>query len=139
MNEEIELQAIVQSFIEKSLDIFKRFEHQPEKLFKYLEQWFNLSSDYLAWLGVFTNDPQLTQQTLFSYWQDAMGLLQEQLNNCLEGKIMPIGDKRFSADELVNYPFFNLLIQHYLLAREQPICRLKCTLNIYAGCIYIMI
>jgi len=31
MNEEIELQAIVQSFIEKSLDFFKRFEHQPEK------------------------------------------------------------------------------------------------------------
>jgi len=114
----IELQAIAQSVIEKSLNLFKRFEHQPEKLLKLLEQWFDFSSDYMALFAVFINNPQPIQQMLLAYWQDAMGLWQEQLNHCLEGKIMPISDKRFSADEWVHNPFFNLLSQHYLLARE---------------------
>lgn len=115
------LQEITQSVIEKSLDLFKRLEHQPEKILKFLEQWFDLSPDFWALFDVLIQNPQPLQQRLVAYWQDAIGLWQEQLNHCLAGKIMPIGDKRFAADEWATHPFFNMLCQHYLLAKEHTL------------------
>ena len=53
-----------------------------------------------------------------AYFQDAIGLWQEQLSNWIEYKAVPTNDKRFSADEWINIPFFNLLSKQYLLAKE---------------------
>lgn len=118
MNQDPELQEILQSVIEKSLNLFKRFEHEPDRLQKLIEQCIELSSDYLALSSVLFNNPEQVQQMLLAWWQDAIGLWQDQLTHCLEGTVMPLDDKRFSSEEWLNNPFFNLLGQHYLLARE---------------------
>jgi len=118
MNQDIELQDVFQSVIEKSMNLFKQFEHQPERTSKLIAQWLDLSSDYMALAGVLLNNPQPLQQMQLAWWQDAMGLWQEQLNHCLAGTIMPINDKRFSSEAWVNNPFFNMLGQQYLLAKE---------------------
>jgi len=118
MNQDVELQDVFQSVIEKSMRLLKHFEHQPERVPQWVEQWLDLSSDFLAEASVLSNNPQFVQKMQFSWWQDAMGLLQDQLTHSLQGTSMPLSDKRFSADEWVNNPFFNMLSQQYLLARE---------------------
>lgn len=118
MNKDTPLQAISQSVIEKSLNLFKNFEHQPEQLLTFFEQWFDLYSDYQAVATRVINHPEPIAQSLVAYWKDAIGLWQDQLNHCLQGTVMPINDKRFSASQWVNNSAFNLLAQHYLLAKE---------------------
>ena len=53
-----------------------------------------------------------------AYWQDAISLAQDQMTHWMDGKPMPISDRRFSSEEWVNNPFFNFMSQHYLLASE---------------------
>jgi polyhydroxyalkanoate synthase len=118
MDQATDSQLIIQSIIEKSLNLFKRFEHQPDQLLNLIGKWLELSPDYLASMAFFLKNPQYIQQMQQAYLQDTMCLWQEQLNHCMEGKGVPISDKRFTADEWVNNPFFNFLSQHYLLAKE---------------------
>ncbi len=118
MNQDVELQDVLQAVIEKSLDLLKRFEHDPDRLPHLIGQWFDLSADYLALTNVLLNHPQPVQDMQMSWMQDAFGLWEDQLNHCLQGTIKPLNDKRFSTEEWVNNPFFNLLGQQYLLAKE---------------------
>ncbi len=118
MNQDVALQDVYQSVIEKSLNLFKHFKHQPERFRKLIEQWLDLSSDWLALNTILINNPRQVQQSQRAYCQGAMDLLEKQLNHCLNGTIMPASAKLFSADEWIIYPFFNLLSQHYLLAKE---------------------
>lgn len=118
MNQDVELQDVLQAVIEKSLDLLKRFEHDPDRLPHLIGQWFDLSADYLALTNVLFNQPQPVQDMQMSWMQDAIGLWEDQLNHCLQGTIKPLNDKRFSTEEWVNNPFFNLLGQQYLLAKE---------------------
>ena len=119
MNQDTELQTISQLVIEKSITLLKHVSSQPGQCLTPFETWINVSSDYSAWFTAFISTPQQSiQQRLAAYWQDAIQLLQTQHDHCLAGSTMPILDKRFSADEWVTNPFFNLLIHHYLLARE---------------------
>lgn len=115
---DINMQDVFQLFTEKSLSFIKNFEHHPEQLLKTAEQWFDFSLDYMEFAGTLLNNPYPIQQMYTAYWQDVVGLFQEQIQYGLKGKIMPIADKRFSADEWVKNPFFNLLSQQYLLAKE---------------------
>jgi polyhydroxyalkanoate synthase len=69
-------------------------------------------------MAFFLKNPQDIQNMQHAYLQDTMCLYQEQVKHCIEGKVLPIKDKRFIADEWVNNPFFNFLSQHYLLAKE---------------------
>ena len=118
MNQTTDISLIIQSIIEKSLNLFKRIDRQSDQLLNLIEKWFELSPDYLALMDFFLQKPQYIQSMQQSYLQDTMSLWQEQLKHCMEGKVIPINDKRFSADEWVNNPFFNFLSQHYLLTKE---------------------
>ncbi len=74
--------------------------------------------DSYSILAVLCHNPEIVWQSELAYMQDATGLLQDQFNHWLEGKTPPILDKRFSSEEWINNPFFNLLCQQYLLASE---------------------
>ena len=115
---DIDLQHVIQSITEKSLNFIKNFEQHPEQLLRTVDQWFDFSMASLELAGALLNNPQPVQQMYTAYWQDVMGLLQEQFQHGLEGKIMPMSDKRFSSDEWVKNPFYSLLRQQYLLAKE---------------------
>ncbi|MDI9819205.1 MULTISPECIES: alpha/beta hydrolase [unclassified Legionella] len=118
MTTDTELSDLMHSVAMKSLQMLEGFKQQPMQLPNLLKQYIELTKDYQALLTVLFKNPEQLWQMQMAYWQDALNLAQEQFNHWLEGKPMPIQDRRFSAEEWVNNPFFNLLSQHYLLASE---------------------
>jgi polyhydroxyalkanoate synthase subunit PhaC len=118
MSHFLELQTIMQAVTEKIIDIFKNIQQQPEKLSKWMEEWLDLSADLLDLTPVLLNNSHQIQQMQLAYWQDAIGLWQAQQTHWNEGRAAPASDRRFSADEWMNNPFFNLLSKQYLLAKE---------------------
>lgn len=117
MQNDLELQELTQSIAKKSVELFTNIQQKPEVLSHYLERWFETSSDSVAFFPLLLSQPQPIQQMLFIYFQDAMALWLEQLAHWQEGKAVPAEDKRFTADEWVQHPFFNLLSKQYLLAK----------------------
>ncbi len=118
MNQDTELHDIMTSVVEKSLNLIKNFEHQPENMTKLVDQWFDFCTKSTSLAHVLSTNTPEVQKMQRAYWEDAIGLWQDQFNSCLEGKVVPINDRRFSAEEWVNNPFFNMLSQQYLLASE---------------------
>src|SRR5204862_2326041 len=74
--------------------------------------------DFQVLITVILKNPEQVWQMQIAYWQDACSLVEEQFGHWIEGKPMPISDRRFSSDEWLNNPFFNFMSQHYLLASE---------------------
>ena len=109
----------MQSVAEKSMRLLSHFKPQPaNQLPLMIEKYIDWSSDFQAlMMSMFKNNPQVVHMQM-TYWQEAMSLLQQHLNDWLKGRSKPIHDKRFSSEEWVNNPFFNLLSQQYLLASE---------------------
>lgn len=113
-----ELTDLLQDIAQKGLHLLSNFKEHPTQLPLFLEKSFEISADLQSISAVLMKNPEKLWQMIIAYWKDAIGLLQDQLNHWLEGKSMPITDKRFSSEEWVNNPFFNLLSQQYLLANE---------------------
>ncbi|MDP1602173.1 MAG: class I poly(R)-hydroxyalkanoic acid synthase [Legionella sp.] len=118
MTQDTELNELMQSVAAKSLKMLESFKTQPTQLPMLIQRYIDLTSDFQALVSSMLKNPEQVWQMQIAYWQDAMSLAQDQFNYWLEGKPMPIEDKRFSGDEWLNNPFFNLLSQHYLLASE---------------------
>ncbi|ASQ44931.1 PHA/PHB synthase family protein [Legionella clemsonensis] len=118
MTQDTELSDLMHSVAMKSLQLIDGMKKQPAQFPALIKQYIDLTTDFQALLTVMLKNPEQIWQMQLAYWQDAMSLMQEQFNHWLEGKSMPIEDRRFSSEEWVNNPFFNLLSQHYLLASE---------------------
>lgn len=118
MTQDAELHDIMQTIAAKSLNLLEGFKKQPEQMPGLIKQFMDLTSDYQALVVTLLKNPEQVWQMQIAYWQDAIGLAQDQFSHWLEGKPMPINDRRFSGEEWLNNPFFNLLSQHYLLASE---------------------
>ncbi|STX30009.1 poly-beta-hydroxybutyrate polymerase [Legionella beliardensis] len=118
MTNDTELSQLMQSVAEKSMQLIASLQNQPPRLPLWINRFIDLTSDFQALVATIFKNPEKIWQAQIAYWQDAVGLAQEQFSYWLEGKPMPIEDKRFSSDEWVNNPFFNLLSQQYLLASE---------------------
>ncbi len=125
MDDQTDVQEIIQAIIEKSLHLMQRFEKNPEQWHAYFQQWLAFSTDYFTLLKVLLDNPEPVQQTLLGYWQAAMALWQQPFTQGVTVEAMPIQDKRFSADEWIKHPFFHLLSQHYLLAKQQMMSGLE--------------
>ncbi len=118
MTHDTELHDIMQTIAAKSLNLLEGFKKQPDQMPGLIKQFMDLTSDYQALIITLLKNPEQVLQMQIAYWQDAIGLAQEQFSHWLEGKPMPISDRRFSGEEWLNNPFFNLMSQHYLLASE---------------------
>lgn len=118
MIQDNEFGELIRSVAEKSLKLLEGFKNQPAQVTALLNQYMDLTSDYQSLVMTMVNNPEQVWQMQVAYWHDAMNLAQSQFTSWLEGKPMPVNDKRFSSDEWVNNPFFNLLSQQYLLASE---------------------
>ncbi|KTD18199.1 PHA/PHB synthase family protein [Legionella jordanis] len=125
MTQDTELSDLMQSVALKSLQLIDSFKQQPAQTPALLKQFFDLTTSFQDLLTIILKNPEKLWQMQLAYLQDAMSLAQEQFKHWLEGKPMPIEDKRFNGDEWVNNPFFNLLSQHYLLASEHLNCLLE--------------
>ena len=118
MNNDTELSDIMRSIAEQSLRLLSNFKEHPSQLPTLIAKYIDLSSDFQSLQMILLKNPEQIGNMQMAYWQDAVGLLQDQLSHWLEGKSRPITDKRFRSEEWVNNPFFNLLSQQYLLASE---------------------
>lgn len=118
MNQDIESYELLQSISKKSLSLLGKLKQQPDQLIELLNTLLDFSSDYQILSSELVQHPDKICQTYGAYYKDASELLEEQLNHWTSGNVMPCKDKRFSSDEWVNNPLFNLLSQHYLLACE---------------------
>ncbi|MBA3537111.1 MAG: class I poly(R)-hydroxyalkanoic acid synthase [Tatlockia sp.] len=118
MTQDAELNQIMQSVAEKSMRIIAGYKNQPEQVSKLLKQYIALTKDFQSLVTVILRNPEEVWRMQLAYWQDALSLAQDQMNHWMEGKSMPIPDRRFSSEEWVNNPFFNFMSQHYLLASE---------------------
>jgi polyhydroxyalkanoate synthase len=108
----------MQAIAEKSLLLLNNPALQTALLAQGLEKYVDAHRDVLAYLDVLLKNPEALSKRLTAYWQDALGLLEENMQLWLQAKIKPIDDKRFRSAEWTEQPFFNLLCQHYLLASK---------------------
>lgn len=118
MTQDTELSEIMRAVAEKSMRILDGFKNQPAQLPKLIKQYMDLTNDFQALVTILLKNPEQVWQMQMAYWQDAFSLMQDQLSHWLEGKPMPVEDRRFSSEEWVNNPFFSFMSQHYLLASE---------------------
>lgn len=125
MTHDAELSHIMQVVAEKSLKLMTEFQTQPTQVLDLIKQFSEVTNDFISLMMTLLKNPEQVWQMQVAYWKDAMSLAQDQFTHWLEGKAMPIEDKRFSSEEWVNNPFFNLLSQHYLLASEHMNCLLE--------------
>jgi polyhydroxyalkanoate synthase len=109
---------LMQSVASKSLKLMNGLKNPSNQMPGIIKQYMDLVSDFQAMLLELLKNPEQVWKMQMAYWEDAIGLSQEHFTNWLEGKAMPIHDKRFSSEEWTHNPFFNLLSQHYLLAHE---------------------
>lgn len=118
MTQDMEFNELMKLIAQKSLEMIENAKNPSSQLPALLNSYIDLTNDFQTLLSTLLNNPEKIWQTQVAYWEDAMSLAQTQFTHWLEGKPLPINDKRFSGTEWLNNPFFNLLSQHYLLASE---------------------
>lgn len=118
-NQKLELQEILESITEKSMDLLKRAQaaRSPDP-FALIDGLQEMASNAQSFAPVLIDNAKAIGEAQLAYWQDATGLWYEQLNQSLEGEApTAANDKRFSADEWVKHPFYNALSKQYSLAK----------------------
>lgn len=113
-----ELNELMQSIAEKSLQIIAELRDNPSHIVTILKQFIELTENVQQVLKTLLNNPDKAWQMQITYWEQAMNLAQNQFAHWLQGKSMPIEDKRFNSEEWLNNPFFNLMSHQYVLASE---------------------
>ena len=110
MDRAADTRLIIQSIIEKSFTLLEQLTRKPEQLLNLFGKLLELSPDYLALLTYSLNSPQSITKMHQDYLQSVISLWGKQ--------VIPISDKRFTADALIGNSFFSFLSQHYLLTKE---------------------
>lgn len=118
LDQDNELQALMQSIAEKSLQLMEKYKDRPALLVQLIKQPMELVEQTQSLLDILLKNPEKSWQTQWTYWEEATKLAQNQFNHWLEGKPLPIEDYRFQSEAWVQNPFFNLLSQHYVLATK---------------------
>lgn len=118
MTQDKDVDALMKSVAEKSLQIISEFKNKPDQVPTLIKQFIDLTEHFQSLMLVILSNPEKVWQIQLNYLEDAMNLAQTQFRYWLEGKPMPITDRRFNSDDWLNNPFFNLLSQHYILASE---------------------
>ncbi|RUR12419.1 alpha/beta hydrolase [Legionella sp. km772] len=118
MTHDNELNNLMQAIAEKSLQVINDLKDNPEHITSILKQFIELTEHVQNVLNTLLNNPEKAWQMQLSYWEQAMNLAQSQFSHWLEGKSLPMDDRRFNSDEWLNNPFFNLMSHQYLLASE---------------------
>lgn len=118
MSQDNEIEALMHAIAKKSLSMIEGFKNQSSSVPFLLSSYIDLTKDFQSLLNNLLKNPEKVWQMQIAYWQDTMSLVYNQFNGWMEGKPLPIEDKRFTSKEWLDNPFFNLLSQHYLLASE---------------------
>ena len=118
MTHDKELSDLLQAVGAKSLQIISDIQAKPLQLPTLVNQYIDLTEHFQNLVSVILKNPEKVWEMQMAYWEDAMKLAQTQFTHWMEGTSMPIDDHRFSTEDWLHNPFFNLLSQQYLLASE---------------------
>lgn len=118
MIQDKELADLMQDVAQRSMEIISDFKNSNTQWPMMLNQFIELTENYHELMSTVLKNPEKVMQMQVSYWEDVLGMMQKQMTAWMEGKVLPINDHRFSSEEWLNNPFFNLISQHYLLATE---------------------
>lgn len=118
MTHDNELNVLMQAIAEKSLQVINDLKNNPSHLTSILKQFIEITEHMQNVLNTLLNNPEKAWGMQLTYWEQAMNLAQTQFSHWLEGKSLPIEDRRFNSEEWLNNPFFNLMSHQYLLASE---------------------
>lgn len=118
MTHDREFSDLMHAVAEKSLQIINDIQKKPLDVSSLIDQYIDLTEHFQNVMSVMLKNPEKIWEMQLTYWKDAMDLAQAQFAHWLEGKSMPITDSRFSGEDWLHNPFFNLLSQHYLLATQ---------------------
>lgn len=117
MQKDLETLELMQDIAKKGLHILANF-NQPNFFTNSFKEYTNFTNDYFKVLSTLINNPEKISQIQSGYYKDAINLLHNQYTHWLCGKNLPLTDPRFTSDEWIKNPFFNMLSQQYLLACE---------------------
>lgn len=118
MTHDNELNVLMQAIAEKSLQVINDLKNNPSHLTSILKQFIEITEHMQKVLNTLLNNPEKAWGMQLTYWEQAMNLAQTQFSHWLEGKSLPMEDRRFNSEEWLNNPFFNLMSHQYLLASE---------------------
>ena len=113
-----EVNELMQSIAEKSLQFMADLKSNPERITTALKHYIELTEQFQLLLNTLFSNPEKAIEMQLAYWENAFNLAQTQLTHWLQGQPMPIEDKRFNTEEWLQNPFFNFLSHQYLLASE---------------------
>jgi polyhydroxyalkanoate synthase len=118
MTHDNELNDLMHSIAEKSLQVIADLQSNPTHVAQSLKQFIELTEHFQSVLHTLLSNPEKAWEMQLSYWEQAMTLAQTQFSHWLEGKSLPMEDRRFSGEEWMNNPFFNLMSHQYILASK---------------------
>lgn len=118
MDNDTEICELLRLIATKSLPLLMNLKQNPVSLTQFNKPFMPPWNDPQTMTSAIIAQPEQATQAQITYLNEAIQLLQKQLQYWLEGKIPPLNDKRFENDAWINNPFFNLLSQQYVLASE---------------------
>lgn len=111
-----EISDLMQSVATKSLQLLDSMKQSDNPLPTLIRQCIDAMKDYQTLTEGLIKEPEHLLNMQITWWQDAMALAQQNFSYWMQGKTVPVEDKRFNAEEWQNNPFFHMMSQQYLLA-----------------------
>ncbi|MDP3269050.1 MAG: class I poly(R)-hydroxyalkanoic acid synthase [Legionella sp.] len=118
MTHDEELSELMHTVAQKSLQVIADLKQKPNQMIDSVKKYIELTEHFQHLMTTILNNPEIVWEMHVAYWENAINLAQIQFTHWLQGTPVPIEDKRFSSEDWLNNPFFNLLSQHYVLASE---------------------
>lgn len=118
MTKDPEVNDLMKSIAAKSLQVMDGLQNNPNALSHQLKQLIDHTEQFQSVVTAVLNNPDKAWEMQMAYWENALNLAQIQFNHWISGTPMPPKDRRFSGEEWLNNPFYNLLSHQYILASE---------------------
>jgi polyhydroxyalkanoate synthase len=118
MTHDNELSDLMQSIAAKSLQVIDELRDNPTHITTTLKHFIELTENFQHVLKTLLNNPDKAWEMQLAYWEQAVNLAQTQFTHWLQGKALPMEDRRFNGEEWLNNPFFNLMSHQYILASQ---------------------
>ena len=118
MTQDNEVEELMRSIAKKSLHVIADLKNDPDQVIKVLKQFIDVTEQLQEVVQSVLSNPNKAWEMSVAYWDQAINLAHSQFTNWLHGKNLPIEDRRFSSEEWLHNPFFNLMSHQYVLASE---------------------
>ncbi len=118
MTHNTESAELMRSIAEQSTRLLEGFTNNPEQTTLLLKQFIEVTEHMQTLWSMILSNPEKVWPLQLTYWTQALKLAEQQFSHWLQGKPLPMSDKRFNNEEWLQNPFYNFMSHQYLLACE---------------------